>query len=71
MVINTSEEAIEVHHAKCVEQSWNDVLCSKMTDFVAKTDIIDVLPCLVLKQGVCKFLEGVNVDILWYTYVFY
>ena len=50
MVINTSEEAIEVPHAKCVEQSWNDLLCSKMTDFVAKTDIIDVLPCLVLKM---------------------
>ena len=34
------------------------------TDFVTKTDIIDVLPCPILKWGVYEFLEDANIDIL-------
>ena len=33
-------------------------------DFVTKTDIINVLPCPILKWGVYESLENVNVDIL-------
>ena len=45
MVINTSEKAIKVHYAKCVGQSMKQfALIKNNTDFVTKTDIIDVLP---------------------------
>ena len=65
MVINTSEEAIEVHYAKCVGQSLKRfAFINNDTDFVIKTDMINVLPCPVLKRGVYEFLEDVNVDIL-------
>ena len=67
MVINTSEEAIEVHYAKCVGQSlkWfvlvkNDRLCNQNWYYWCLTYPI-------LKCGVYEFFEDVNVDILWYT----
>ena len=45
MVINTSEEAIEIHYAKCVGQLLKQFgLVKNDTDFVTKTDNIDGLP---------------------------
>ena len=67
LVINNSEEAIEIHCVECVGQSlkWF-ALVKNDTDFVTKTDIINVFPCPILKRGVYEFLEDVNIDILWY-----
>ena len=64
MVTNTSEEAIEVHYAKCVGEPLKQfALVKNDTDFVTKIDIINVLPCPILKRGIYEFLD-VNVDIL-------